>query len=36
MITIKSGVRRGVETHTKAQRSNNTHTSNRERAHESK
>ena len=32
IITIKSGVRREVETHTSAQHSNNTHTSKRESA----
>jgi hypothetical protein len=32
MIIIKSRVRRGVETHARAQRSNNTHTSKRESA----
>jgi hypothetical protein len=27
MVTIKTGVRKGVEMHTRAQRCNNTHTS---------
>ena len=34
MITIKIGVRREVEMHARAQRSNNTHTSKRERAYQ--
>jgi hypothetical protein len=32
MITIKPGVKRGVEMHTRAQHSNNTHISKRESA----